>query len=383
MRSIISEIKKRNFMKTMDDIQLLETIENYLAGEMSASEVMEFESIRKSTPEIDQMVVEHSMFLHQMEIYSGRKNFAKLSAQTFNNLLEAGEWAPVDEQSTKFKVIQLWTKYRKITAVAASVGGFIALLTSVFVSYLSPNFNRNQVLQLSRDIEVIKKNQQAQGHLLNEVKTKFPENAKLISGGSGFLIDAKGYIVTNAHVLKGNRAIVINSNGQELNASIVYADKSSDLALLKIIDSDFKQPATIPYSIRKKSTELGEEIYTLGYPRNDNDIVYGKGYLSAQSGFEGDSNAYQIQISANPGYSGAPVFNDNAELIGIINTRQKQAEGVAFAIKSAKVFDLIEAAENANNESLKISNSKPKQAKDRKKQITNLKAFIFNIRSFN
>jgi len=83
-------------------------------------------------------------------------------------------------------------------------------------------------------------------------------------------------------------------------------------------------------------TDLGEEIFTLGYPRSDNDIVYGKGYLSAQSGFEGDSNAYQIQISANPGYSGAPVFNDNAELIGIISTRQKQAEGVAFAIKSKR-----------------------------------------------
>jgi S1-C subfamily serine protease len=318
-----------------------------------------------------------------MENYAGRKNFAKLSAQTFNNLLEAGEWAPVDEQSTRFKVIQLWTKYRKVTAVAASVGGFIALLTSVFVMNFSPNLNRTQVLQLSKDIEVIKKNQQAQGHILNEVKTKLPENAKLVSGGSGFLIDPKGYIVTNAHVLKGNRAIVINSIGQELNANILYADKKADLALLKITDSDFKQPSAIPYTIRRKRTELGEEIYTLGYPRNDNDIVYGKGYLSAQSGFEGDSNAYQIQISVNPGYSGAPVFNDNAELIGIINTRQKQAEGVAFAIKSAKVFDLIEVAETANNERLKMAKSKPKQTKDRKKQIVNLKGFIYNIRSFN
>jgi S1-C subfamily serine protease len=373
-------------MKQLDDIQLLEAIERYLAGEMSANEAAQFESFRKNTPEIDQMVVEHSMFLHEMENYAGRKNFSHLSAQTFNNLYNAGEWAPIDQQSTKFKVIQIWSKYKKVTAIAATVGGFIALFTSSLMMYLSPSLNGSQVLQLSKAIEVIKKNQQAQGHILNEVKTKMPENAKLLSGGSGFLIDTKGYIITNTHVLKGNSAIVINSKGQELKASIVYADKSVDLALLKIIDSDYKQPKSIPYTIRKKATDLGEEIFTLGYPRNDNDIVYGKGYLSAESGFEGDSNAYQIQISANPGYSGAPIFNNNSEIIGIINTRQNHAEGVAFAIKSSKIFDLIESAEKKDEENKmgKISKNLTNNKRgDRKKQIGEMKNFIFNIRSFN
>jgi S1-C subfamily serine protease len=367
-------------MITMDDIQLLEAIEKYLAGEMSPAEAAQFESIRKNTPEIDQMVVEHSMFLHEMDNFAKRKNFTRTTEITFNTLFEAGEWAPINEQSTKFKVIQLWSKYKKVTAIAASVGGFIAGITTVMLMYFSPSLNGSQVLQLSKAIEIIKNNQKVQGHLLNEVKTKLPENAKLISGGSGFLIDTKGYIITNAHVLKGDDAIVISSTGQELNATIIYTDKSSDLALLKIEDADFVQPKSIPYSIRNKKSELGEEIYILGYPRNDNDIVYGKGYLSAQSGFEGDSNAYQIQISANPGYSGAPVFNDNAELIGIINTRQKQAEGVAFAIKSSKVFDLIEAASKENT--IKIA-KKSIGKNDRKKQISNLKNYIYNIRSFN
>ena len=370
----------------MDDIQLLEAIERYLAGEMSTQEMAQFESIRKKTPEIDQMVVEHEMFLVQMDQFAKRKNFAQLSKQTFDQLNAAGEWDIIDESTTKGKVIVLWNKYKKVTAIAASVGGFIALFTSSMIMYFSPSLNGSQVLQLSKAIEVIKKDQKVQGHLLNEVKTKLPENAKLISGGSGFLIDTKGYIITNAHVLKGNGAIVLNSLGQELKATIVYADKTNDLALLKIIDSDFKQPKFIPYSIRKKATELGEEIYTLGYPRNDNDIVYGKGYLSAQSGFEGDSNAYQIQISANPGYSGAPIFNDNGEIVGIINTRQKQAEGVAFAIKSSKIYDLIEAAQNdaPKDQSFKISKSiGALKTGDRKKQIGDLKKYIYNIRSFN
>lgn len=52
--------------------------------------------------------------------------------------------------------------------------------------YLSPSLNGSQLLQLSKAVEVIKKNQQAQGYLLNEVKTKVPENAKLISGVPDF-----------------------------------------------------------------------------------------------------------------------------------------------------------------------------------------------------
>ncbi|MFM1930010.1 MAG: hypothetical protein RL387_1338 [Bacteroidota bacterium] len=370
----------------MDDIQLLEAIERYLAGDMSTQEMAQFESIRKQTPEIDQMVVEHEMFLHQMDHFARRNNFATLSKQTFDNLYTAGEWNIIDENSTKAKVIQIWNKYKRVTAIAASVGGFIALFTSSMIMYFSPSLNGSQVLQLSKAIEVIKKNQKVQGHLLNEVKTKLPENAKLVSGGSGFLIDTKGFVITNAHVLKGNSAIVVNSDGEELKAAIIYADKDLDLALLQINDEEFKQPKQLPFTIRKKMTDLGEEIFTLGYPRTDNDIVYGKGYLSAQSGFEGDSNAYQIQISANPGYSGAPVFNDNAELIGIISTRQKQAEGVAFAIKSKKIYDLVNTIkenESTKDVKVKLAKASTKHGKDRKSHISNFKDYIYSIKSYN
>ena len=140
------------------------------------------------------------------------------------------------------------------------------------------------------------------GNLINEVKSKIPENAKLISGGSGFLIDAKGYIITNAHVLKGSGAVVVNNKGQEFSASISYVDQSKDLAILKINDEDYQPLASLPYSIKKANTEMGERVFTLGYPRND--IVYGEGYLSARTGYNSDSLTYQVQISANPGNSG-------------------------------------------------------------------------------
>ncbi|MEI7588442.1 MAG: serine protease [Chitinophagia bacterium] len=369
----------------MEDIKLLETIDRYLAGEMSAEEHDLFETIRKNTPSIDQMVKEHEMFLLQMDQYAAKRNFAKLTEKTFQHLLAAGEWTLDNVAPSKVKIIQLWNKYKKVTAIAASVGGLIALTTSAFIMYFSPSLNGNQLLQLSKDIEVIKKNQQVQGHLLNEVKSKVPENATLLSGGSGFLIDPKGYIITNAHVLKGNGAIVINNMGQELHANIIYTDKNIDLALLKIEDKDFDAPNTIPFTIRKKMSDLGEEIFTLGYPRNDNDIVYGKGYLSAQKGYAGDSSSYQIQISANPGSSGAPLFNDKGELIGIISTREKLAVGVTFAIKSNKIIDLIASAkENEAPTDIKLKVTKVEHiAINRKVQINSLKPYIFSVRSFN
>ena len=370
----------------MEDIQLQEAIERYLTGDMSVEERTQFESIRKTTPEIDQMVVEHDMFLREMEVYVSRKNFAKLSNQVFNQLLEAGTWAPAEEQSTSFKVIQLWSKYKKVTAIAASVGGFIALFTSAMMLFFFPSISGNQLLELSKAVEKIEQNQKVQGHLLNEVKTKVPENAKLISGGSGFLIDTKGFVITNAHVLKGEGAIVVNSLGQEFKATIVYSDKNSDLALLKIEDTDYKQAKALPFTIRKKASDLGEDIFTLGFPRNDNDIVYGRGYLSAQTGFNGDSNSYQIQISANPGYSGAPVFNDKNELVGIMSSRQKQAEGVAFAIKADKLFDLVatlEGNELTKDLNVKLNKQKVKGSKDRKTQINNYKNYIYSVRAFD
>ena len=238
----------------------------------------------------------------------------------------------------------------------------------------------------STAVEVIKKNQQVQGHILNEVKTKIPENAKLISGGSGFLIDTKGFIITNAHVLKGNSAIVINSKGQELKANIIYTDANSDIALLQIKDEDFTQPKSIPYTIRKKISDLGEEIFTLGYPRNDNDIVYGKGYLSALTGYNGDSGTYQIQIGANPGNSGAPIFNNQAELIGVISTRQKQAEGVAFAVKASKIMEVMESIkekEDTKDILIKLPKSNEVRNASRKTQLALIKDYMYSIRSFN
>lgn len=367
----------------MDDILLLEAIERYLSNDMDAAERAYFETLRKNTPEIDQMVVEHSMFLHQMDIYSVHRNL-KLNLQaTHTKLLERGEINEGGELTTKGKVIQLWNKYKRVTAIAASVGGVIALVISGLMVYFSP-VNNGQLQYLSSKMNEVSG---TLGYLKDAAKTtspKKPTNVTFISGGSGFLIDTKGYIVTNAHVLKGSGAVVVNSKGQSFQASIIDIDKTKDLAILKISDPEYTPLKALPYSIRRSGSDLSESIFTLGYPRND--IVYGEGYLSARTGYNGDSLSYQITISANPGNSGAPVFNNSGEIIGILSTRQAQAEGVAFAIKSKNIYRMVEDLQEKDDttfKKIKLPTRSSLKGVERKQQIAKVEDCVFYVKAYN
>lgn len=366
----------------MDDILLLDTIERYLNGEMSPEEYEYFGQLRKNTPEIDQMVVEHNMFLHQMAGYSAHRNIKANLQEIHTTLLRRGDLNEGGELTPSGKIIQFWNKYKRVTAIAASVGGVIALFISGLAVYFSSAVTDPKLEQLGKDLEVVKKNQQYQGSIINEVKSKIPLNARLLSGGSGFLIDIKGYIITNAHVLKGTGAVVVNSKGQEFNANIVHIDLQKDLAILKIKDPDFTPVKSIPYTIQKLNSDLGEEIFTLGYPRNE--IVYGMGYLSAKTGFNGDSLSYQIQISANPGNSGGPVFNKNGDIIGVLSTRQAQSDGVAFAVKSRNIYSIIGNLNRSDSslQPIKLPSKSVLKGMDRKAQIHRVEQCVYYVKAY-
>ncbi|MGI8950470.1 MAG: S1C family serine protease [Chitinophagaceae bacterium] len=369
----------------MEDIVLLDAIERYLNGNMSVEEKNHFDQLRKSTPEIDQMVVEHKLFLQQIDVYAEHANLRHTLQEVHNNLIEKGEINEGEEVTAQGKLIPFWQKYKKITAIAASIAGLTALIISGLVAYYSPATSKDDIQQLSMKVNKLEQKTNvlnAEINKDNKDHTKIPAGKVWNTGGTGFLIDAKGYIITNAHVLKGSGAVVVNNKGQEFNVTITYIDEQRDLAILKINDDDFKPLGSLPYSIKKAGADLGEEIYTLGYPRNE--IVYNMGYLSAKTGYEGDTSSLQMSLPANPGNSGGPVFNKNGEIVGILSARETQAEGVVFAIKSKGIYQVIDDLKNNDStQKIKLPVRSSLKGVDRVQQIKQVEDCIFLVKSYN
>jgi S1-C subfamily serine protease len=150
--------------------------------------------------------------------------------------------------------------------------------------------------------------------------------------------------------------------------------------VLKIADSTFKtQP--LPYSLKSQGLKLGEEVFTMGYPRDE--IVYGKGYISAKTGFNGDTTAYQVSIPVNPGNSGAPLLDSRGDIVGIVTGKQTTSDGIAFAVKSAHLKRLLE--EMPKDKQLKKDqlHKNHLDGLNRVDQIKKLEDFVYMIKVYN
>jgi S1-C subfamily serine protease len=373
----------------MEDLHLLEAVERYINGSMNHEERVYFENLRKSNPEIDQAVVEHTLFLHQLTRFDQTRKVKSLLNDIHIDLSEKGAISSPKLQGRE-KVFYLYNRYKRTAAIAASIAGITALCISVLVSSVSPNkqATSKDIQYLNGKIIALANQTEQQDREINKVKadinTLAPVTTPKITyqtGGTGFLIDTKGYLVTNAHVIKGAKNIAVqNSNGKELMVKVLFQDASRDIAILKIEDEAFKAPSRLPYSIGRKSAEIAEPIYTLGFPRND--VVYGEGYLAAKTGYNGDTLTCQIAIAANPGNSGGPILNRNGEVIGVLSARQTTAEGVVFATQSKYIFNVLAQLQKADTATLRIKLPQTSSLKglDRMQQVKKISDYIYMVK---
>ena len=132
---------------------------------------------------------------------------------------------------------------------------------------------------------------------------------------------------------------------------------------------------------------MGEkDLFTLGYPRPE--IVYNKGYLSSETGFQGDTTEFQLTIAANPGNSGTPVLNNDGEVIGIVTSSQHNAQGMVFAVRSKNIFRAIDSMKadstlqktDSNLVHLKIPVNSSLRGLIAEQQIKRLEDYVFIVK---
>lgn len=368
----------------MQEVQVLDAIERYLRGEMSSEEKAAFEQLRKSDADVDAKVVEHTMFLQQISRFSEWKGFKSTLHDVHNQLLGNGD---ITEESPKVTVIELWKRYKRIVAVAASIAGITALSISIIAYYFTPKGSISEIRQLSRQLNEVKNTQQQTNRELFNLKksASFQPAAAAKVGGTGFLIDGKGYLATSAHVVANADSVYVqNIKGDYFKVATIYINKQTDVAVLKIVDTHFIPFRNLPYIIQKGQSDIGEDVFTLGYPRPTSEVVYNRGYLSAGTGYNGDTLAYQIAITANPGNSGGPIFNDFGDVIGILSGKQITAESVVFISKSKNIFSALSdiKKDTSNNYRIKLPAVSSVQSLSRTRQINKIEDCVFMVKSY-
>jgi len=169
--------------------------------------------------------------------------------------------------------------------------------------------------------------------------------------GSGFIIDAKGLIITNKHVVSDNEASyqILTYDKKKYNVEKIYRDPLNDLAILKINASNLK---TLNLG-DSSNLKLGQLVIAIGTPLGEftntvtSGIISGLGRgITAGSPFEGYveklDNVIQTDAAINPGNSGGPLLNSQGEVIGVNTAIASEGQNIGFAIPSNVVKSLLD-----------------------------------------
>ncbi len=166
------------------------------------------------------------------------------------------------------------------------------------------------------------------------------------SAGSGVIVDANGFIVTNNHVVEGATQITVTlSDRREFSAKVVGTDPKTDLAVIKI---DAKDLPALKWADYEK-LQVGDLVLAVGSPFGLSSTVT-LGIISALGrgnvGIADYEDFIQTDAAINPGNSGGALVNMSGELMGIntaIFSRTGGSEGIGFAIPSSIAVDIVDS----------------------------------------
>ena len=177
----------------------------------------------------------------------------------------------------------------------------------------------------------------------------FGMNSSAAVSGSGFILTADGYILTNYHVIEdayqSNAEInVMMHDGTKYPAVIVGFESDNDIAVLKI-EADNLTPVIIGDSDAMK---VGDVVYAVGNPLGELEFSMSTGHVSAKDRQIGEGtsadliNMFQLDAAVNSGNSGGPVYNGRGEVVGVVTAKYASngVEGLGFAIPINDAADI-------------------------------------------
>ena len=344
-----------------------ELFERYLKGELYGSELQQVEDRLLQDASFREAFASFKEFQEKLEFY-GRRKRVKSKLNEYHQELE--------RKNKSANVIKLNTY--KFIAVAATSGALFLLTASFVIGYYfsSKKVESSRYKELSREVKRIEAAHNALKRDLTPEERSEKEELTLLSG-TGFLISSDGYVLTTYHLVKNSHSVLLqNSEFGTLKAEKIYANPDHDLALLKIESDSLKKLGKIPFTFRKTKAEPGELVFSLGYPRED--MVYGEGSVSSNTGYLGDTLSYQISVPVNPGNSGGPLLDENGNITGIIRGKNTAEEGTGFAVKTEIINKFLEDSKEKINLPKYTSLNRLK----RKDQVKKIKPFVFQVKVY-
>ena len=178
----------------------------------------------------------------------------------------------------------------------------------------------------------------------------FGQPVEAASAGSGFILTADGYIVTNHHVISNATNVQVTlDNGKTYTAEVVGSDADYDVAVLKVDPGEDKLKPVVLGSAGNLA--VGEDVCTIGNPLGELTFSLAEGVVSCldrEINLNGTPfNMIQTTAAVNPGNSGGPLFNSYGEVVGIVTAKTSSdgngnaAEGLGFAIPIDDVLSMI------------------------------------------
>lgn len=353
-----------------------ELFDNYLFGKLSAEEKTAFDARLASDAEFAAAFEKHKILIEGINQHEQRLHLKQILSTIHQQ--EFGKDAkivPIKETFIK--------KHGRTFAMAASVAVIAVLSTVAILStggYLLKK-QSNEITDLKRDVTELKYSQDA---IIEGIKSgtskHFKNYAPANIEGTGFALNNKGYFITSWHMVSNADSVfVTNGTIDRASATLILRNAALDIAIYKIENAETLSSIPYPFAFKDKSSEIGDKIFTLGYPRQD--VVYGEGALSSLTGFNNDTTQYQISIPVNPGNSGGPLLDEQGNIIGVIRGKQSSAEATGFAIKSDLIIQTINSLENDSLKkelTLEVKRSALKGLK-RSEQIKKMQPFVFNV----